>query len=91
MGGIPKPDRDALDSARWMAYDAANEYLAERRSKRAPRRPQDPPAPSGKLLHHLEGFRHFRFVVFRDLVQLQLMCRDGPIVLDGGGGGEHSG
>ncbi|CAM9751881.1 unnamed protein product [Ectocarpus sp. 6 AP-2014] len=60
MEGIPKPDRDALDSARWMAYDAANEYLAERRSKRAPRRPQDPPAPSGKLLHLFEGFQHFR-------------------------------
>ncbi|CAM9264156.1 unnamed protein product, partial [Hapterophycus canaliculatus] len=64
MGGMPHPDRDALDSARWMAYDAANEYLAEQRSMRAPRRPHDPPAPSGKLLHRIEGFRHFRSVIW---------------------------
>lgn len=63
LEGIPQPDRDALDSARWMAYDAANEYLAEQRSMRAPRRPHDPPAPSGKLLHRIEGFRHFRSVI----------------------------
>lgn len=63
MDGIPQPDRDALDSARWMAYDAANEYLAEQRSMRGPRRPHDPPAPSGKLLHSIQGFRHFRYVV----------------------------
>ena len=63
LQGIPKPDRDALDSARWMAYDAANEYLAEQRLERAPRRPNDPPPPSGKVLQRLRGFRHFRYYI----------------------------
>lgn len=59
MEGLPIPDRDSLDSARWMAYDAANEYLATRRAERAPRRAGDPPPPDGKVLHRMEGFQPF--------------------------------
>lgn len=47
-----------MDCARWAAFDAANEYLAERRAKRAPRRPGDP--PDGNMLQHMKGFRPFK-------------------------------
>lgn len=61
-----------------MAYDAANEYLAERRLARAPRRPGDPPPLNGKLLHHMDGFRHFGSIeeaVFE--VTEAVLARDG--------------
>ncbi|CAM9776922.1 unnamed protein product [Sphacelaria rigidula] len=60
LPGVPLPDRDSIDSARWMAFDAANEYLAEKRSERRPRRACDGPNPDGKVLHRMPGFRHFR-------------------------------
>ena len=58
--GFSKPDRDAVDATRWMAYDAANDFLARKRADRAPRRSSDCPPPNGKMLHRLEGFQCFR-------------------------------
>jgi len=60
MEGVPQPDRDTVDAARWMAFEAANAFLARRRSERAPRRPTERPAPGGKLLRARAGFRCFK-------------------------------
>lgn len=59
---MPIPDRDSMDAARWAAFDAANEYLAGKRAERAPRRPTDHPAPDGRVLHGMKGFRHFKSI-----------------------------
>lgn len=60
VGGIPTSDRDTVDFAHWIAYDAASECLLERRESKPCKHPCEPLTP-GKLLHFLDNvWRHFR-------------------------------